>query len=101
MSANIVDLRPDRFLRAMRETGNWIAACEQSGLDSNEIEKLCRKDEKFDLAQLECQLQYHEEQIIEATEQAIKQAREQRRARIQKMREDALEEFKKRRASIG
>ena len=95
MSADVVDMRPDRFLRAMRDSGDWNGACAAAGLTSEEACELC-KNPKFDLATVECQLEYHEEQIIEATEAAIEQARADRAARIQTLREQAYADFKAR-----
>ena len=95
MSADVVDMRPDRFLRAMRDTGNWAKACEAAGLTSEEVSKLC-ENPKFDLASVECQLEYHEEQIIETTEAAIAGARADRVTAIRVLRETAIEQYRAR-----
>jgi len=57
---DVIDMRADTFLRAMRETGSWEASCKQAGMTSEEVEELC-KDSKYDLAQIECQLQFIED----------------------------------------
>lgn len=96
MSADVIDMRPNRFLRVMRDTGNWNEACEKAGLSTEEVEALCAENSKFDLSWVECQLQYHEEKIIEATEAAIDSARLNRETRIADLRKNALEEWRKR-----
>lgn len=94
MSADIVDIRPDRFLRAMRETGNWTLSCAKSGLTSQEANDLCMTNAKYDLATIECQLQFIEEQMIEATEAVITKTREDRQQRIDELRKSAMVDHK-------
>ena len=95
---DVVDTRPDRFLREMREHGTWAVACKKSGLTRNEVEQLCVDNARFDLAQTECQLEYHEEIIVKATEQAIEAARKQRDIRVSQLRDTAMQAYRKRHA---
>lgn len=92
---DVVDVRPDRFLRAMRDTGDWAKSCEQANLTSDEVSALCGNP-KYDLAVVECQLEHHEERLIEATEKVIEQARAQRQERINTLREQAMAGFRSR-----
>lgn len=91
----VVDVRPDRFLRAMRDTGDWVKSCEQAGLTTAEVEELCRNP-KYDLAVVECQIEHHEDQLIQATEKVIEQARAQRAERVRLLREQAMADFRAR-----
>ena len=60
----IVDVRPDRFLREMREHGTVDKACEASGMAKAELESLCRADRKFDLTQVEVFLEFMEDTMM-------------------------------------
>jgi len=80
----------------MRDTGDWAKACEQSGMVTEEVEKLCADNPKFDLASVECQMEFIEEQMIEQTEAAIALTRQKRAARIAELREKAMADFKTR-----
>lgn len=97
----VVDARPDRFLRVMRDTGDWSEACSQSGMTTAEVEDLCRVNVKFDRARLECQLEYHEEQLIQVTEAGIAKMRANLDARVEKMKKDAWANFEEVRANYG
>lgn len=101
MNENVVDIRPDRFLRAMRDSGDWIGSCQAAGLTSAEAEALCQENPKFDLSLVECQLEYHEEKIIEATEKAFDTVRAERAQEIQGLREQAMRAYNKRWAKTG
>ena len=58
---DVVDVRPDRFLREMREHGDWNEACQRSGMTLAELNDLCRSNIKFDRSFVECHLEYLEE----------------------------------------
>ena len=60
---DVVDVRPDRLLREMREHGNQNRACQASGMTETEFDDLCRSNLKFDRAQVECQLEYFEDHL--------------------------------------
>ncbi len=60
----IVDARPHRFLREMREHGNIDRACENSGMTPDEFNSLCLTNPKFDLAQVECSLEFAEDAVV-------------------------------------
>jgi len=64
MTGEVIDLRPDRFLREMREHGSLSRACENSGISVAEFNDLCASNIKFDRAQVECFLQYMEDEIM-------------------------------------
>jgi hypothetical protein len=61
---DVVDVRPDRFLREMREHGNVNEACKAAGLPRAELEDLCRVNTKFDLAQVEVYLEFMEDAMM-------------------------------------
>jgi hypothetical protein len=101
VTADIVDIRPDRFLRVMRDTGDWYESCKQSGMTSEEVSMLCQDNPKYDLATIECQLEYHEEQMIKVTEQAIERLRVERTERFNALRQQAMHDFHARHKDIG
>lgn len=96
MTAEVVDVRPDRFLRAMRDTGDWAKACEQAKLSTEEAEKLCSDNPKFDLASVECQLEFIEDQMVQQTEAAIALTRQKRDAKLAELRDKAMTDFRAR-----
>jgi hypothetical protein len=96
----VIDTRPDRFLREMRETGKWAEACDRSGMSNAEAEALCQSNPKFDLAQVECQLENHEEQLIAVAEQGVEKIRTVMKARVHEIRTNALAIYRLRHASV-
>ena len=79
---DVIDARPDRFLREMREHGDWAKACKNAGFTLDEMKQLCIENAQFDLTQVECQLEYNEESLtteiakkIAVVEQAINDAK--------------------------
>lgn len=73
----VIDARPERFLREVRECGTWVEACKAAGLTLDEVEQLCAENPKFDLAQVECQLEYIEEFAKKRVEHVIAEAERQ------------------------
>jgi len=73
----VIDTRPDRFLREMREHGTWAKACEAAGFNPGEMEQLCTKNAQFDLTQVECLLEYNEEFLTTRVERVIAEAERQ------------------------
>lgn len=71
MNENVVDIRPERFLRAMRETGDWNASCKAAGLDSADAANLCNTNAQFDRSMVECLKENLEEKAIVEREAAI------------------------------
>ena len=71
----IVDVRPDRFLREMREHGEWNKACQLSGMSIRELNDLCRANIKFDRAFVECHLEYLEDKLRAAMQDSLRAAR--------------------------
>jgi hypothetical protein len=91
MTADVIDVRPDRFLRALRETGSWDEACRQSGLTVDEVTQMCVDNKKFDLAQTECHLEHVEETLLGAIETAAVQAHAKLELKMSGLREAAME----------
>ena len=63
MTDNVVDIRPDAFLRAMRDTGDWAESCKKAGIAGEEIANLCLANPKFDLATIEAQMEFLDDKI--------------------------------------
>ncbi len=104
MSADVIDMRYDRFLRELREHGSWKIASEKSGLPEAEVSAACVENPKFDLAQVECQLEHSEEFMLNSTEKSIaaataefnqqmNKARDEMKNQILAMKETAHEKF--------
>ena len=72
----VVDVRPDRFLREMREHGDANRACEAAGLAKSELEDLCRSNIKFDRTQVEIHLEYLEDNFRKQLRLHLKAARD-------------------------
>ena len=72
----VVDVRPDRFLRAMRDTGDFGKAAEAAGLAVEEAEELCKTNPKYDLAVIDCHLEWLEDRLGEQMRAHLKAARE-------------------------
>ncbi len=60
---DVVDVRPDRFLREMRDHGDTLKALAASGMSRAEFDSICASNLKFDRAQVECHLEFIEDQI--------------------------------------
>lgn len=73
--SNVVDLRPDRFLREMRDTGDFGKAAANANLTVADAEALCKENAKFDLAVIECHLEFLEEKMNEQRREALEKAR--------------------------
>ncbi len=72
---DVVDVRPDRFLREMREHGDWTKACQRAGMTIAELNTLCRENIKFDRSFVECHLQYLEDKAMSTARKCIKDGR--------------------------
>ncbi len=72
---NVIDVRPDRFLREMRDHGDWNKACHAAGMTMIELNDLCHSNIKFDRAFVECHLEYLEEKAQAAMRSGIEAAR--------------------------
>lgn len=72
---DIVDVRPDRFLREMREHGEVNKACTNSGLALADLEALCIANRKFDISQVECYLEHLEDTLLAETRKLLAGAR--------------------------
>ena len=64
-----------RFLREMREHGDWNKACRVSGMSITELNDLCRSNLKFDRSFVECHLEYLEEKAQAEMQKRLKAAR--------------------------
>ncbi len=60
---DVVDVRPDRFLRELREHGDKLKALTASGMSQAEFDSVCLNNIKFDRAQVECHLEFIDDQI--------------------------------------
>ncbi len=60
---DVVDVRPDRFLREMRDHGDTLKALAASGMSRAEFNSICSSNIQFDRAQVECHLEFIEDQI--------------------------------------
>lgn len=72
---DVVDVRPDRALREMREHGDVDKTCQAAGLTHDELNDLCRSNIKFDRAIIECQLEFLEEKAMTEMRRCLKVAR--------------------------
>ncbi len=72
---DVIDVRPDRLLREMREHGEPNTACQKAGMTMKELNDLCRADIKFDRAFIECHLEYLEDKAQANTRKRIKAGR--------------------------
>lgn len=72
---DVIDVRPDRFLREMRDHGDWNKACQKSGMTITELNNLCRSNIKFDRSFVECHLEFQEEKVLAEMRKRIKAAR--------------------------
>ncbi len=97
----VIDARPDRFLREIREHGDWVRAIDRAGMASEEIESLCASNRGFDLAVVECQLQYVEETLTGTVEKAIADLRAARITKLAKIKETTMREFFKRHGGMA
>lgn len=75
MAGEVIDLRPDRFLRELREHGSLGKACINSGMSIAEFNDLCKSNIKFDRAQVECFLQHIEDKIMAVARKQLGDAR--------------------------
>ncbi len=60
---DVVDVRPDRYLREVREHGDTVKALAASGMSRVEFDDVCANNIKFDRAQIECHLEFIEDQL--------------------------------------
>jgi len=72
---DVIDVRPDRFLREMREHGDWNKACQTSGMSIAELNELCRSNIKFDRAFVECHFEFLEEKAQAEIQKCLQAAR--------------------------
>ena len=61
---DVVDVRPARYLREMRNHGSSNLAISNSGMSRAALEDLCRVDPQFDHAQVEAYLDFIEEATL-------------------------------------
>lgn len=71
----VIDVRANRFLQEMRKHGSWKDACAGSNMNTAEANNLCSINPKFDLAQVEAQLEYIEGVYTSEIEAVITKAR--------------------------
>ena len=64
---DVVDVRPARYLREMRDHGSAVLASKNSGMPQADLEEHCRVDPTFDLCVIESYLEFIEEAMITET----------------------------------
>ena len=101
MNENVVDLRPDRFLRAMRETGCWADAAKAAGMSTEEVEQTCAENPKFELSAIECQLEFIDEQLIRTCEKEIEKLWRNKNLKMIRLRETAHAQFRDRHPELA
>ena len=72
---DVIDVRPDRLLREMREHGDWDKACQFAGMTMKELNELWHSNIEFDRAFVECHLEYLEEEAQAEMQKRLKAAR--------------------------
>ncbi len=72
---DVVDVRPDRFLREMREHGDKLKALTASGMSQAEFNSVCASNIKFDRAQVECHLEFIDDQVQAQVRKLLRVAR--------------------------
>lgn len=77
----VVDIRPDRYLREVREHGDLGEAARKAGLTADELNELLSLP-KYYRAVVECVRERREEQLIIARDEAIAQVRVNYNAKI-------------------
>ncbi len=77
----VVDIRPDRYLREVREHGDMGEAARKAGLTADELNELLQLP-KYYRAIIECVRERREEQLIIARDEAIAQIRTDYNTRI-------------------
>jgi hypothetical protein len=73
----VIDARPDRFLRELREHGDPVKACKASGMSYDDLDLLAKQNVKFDRAQAEAYLEYLEDSLMAQAREHLAKAREQ------------------------
>jgi len=63
--AELIDLRPDRFLREVREQGDAYKACITAGFTLEELKSLIQENEKFRISVVECLNEWGEDIIMQ------------------------------------
>ena len=92
----VYDVRANRFLQEMRKHGSWEDACTGSGMSTEEAERLCSINPKFDLAQVEAQLEYVEEKYTSEIEAVIAKAKSDCTAAVMSLRTEAMDAYRER-----
>ena len=75
MSGEVIDFRPDRFLREMRDHGSLVRACMNSGMSHAEFKDLCKSNISFDRAQVDCYLEFMEDVIMTEARKRLSKVR--------------------------
>ena len=60
---DVIDVRPDRFLRELREGTQISVAASVAGISHADLLELLHENSKFKIATRECILEYAEEQL--------------------------------------
>ena len=92
----VTDVRAHRFLQEMRTHGSWKHACAGSGMSTAEVERLCSVNPKFDLAQVEAQLEYVENKYTDGIEAVIAKVKTDCKAMVNSLRMQAMQSYRER-----
>lgn len=74
--AEVIDVRPDRFLRELRDGKNITEATEAAGMTTVELNDLITVNPPFALAARECIAEHAEENMQIMANSAVKQIRD-------------------------
>jgi hypothetical protein len=72
---NVEDVRPDEFLRGLRETGDVGATCKKIGWTEAEFRVHCDTNPQFDRTQVETYLEYIEDAIMASARMRLERIR--------------------------
>ncbi len=60
----VIDIRPERLLREVRDHGDFDVAMKNAGMTEQETNQLLANSPKFSISVRECIYEYHEEKIL-------------------------------------
>ena len=75
MGESVEDVRPDDFLREIREHGDVGKACKKVGWSVAEFKAYCNAHPQYDLTQVEIYLEYIEENIATSAQKRLDRIR--------------------------
>lgn len=82
----------DKFLLAMRETGDWHEACDQAGITLAESERFC-ESRPYHRAVVDLQLEYIEDTLHVATKALIEKLIKNKEIKLANLRAQAYADY--------